>query len=127
MILLDTNILIEQVRGNESARSWLSEARRQSGRLVTSALCVTELKGGMRSPERRVIDRLLGLVDIVPVDEAIAHRAGELMRTYRRSHQGIGIADYVIAATALIHGYELATLNIRDFPMFEDLEPPFRL
>jgi len=32
----------------------------------------------------------------------------------------------VIAATALEHGLALATLNVRHFPMFEALEPPYR-
>jgi predicted nucleic acid-binding protein len=49
------------------------------------------------------------------------------MRTYRRSHNGIGIADYLIAGTADIRGLQLATLNVRHFPMFEDLKAPFEI
>ncbi|HYF45652.1 MAG TPA: type II toxin-antitoxin system VapC family toxin [Acidimicrobiales bacterium] len=124
MILLDTNILIEHVRGNEAARDWLVEVRRR-GRLATSVLCVVELTGGMRSAERRVIDRLLGVLDVIEVTEHIAHRAGELLRSHRRSHHAIGVVDYVIAATAQLHGLQLATLNVRHFPMFEGLAPPF--
>jgi predicted nucleic acid-binding protein len=47
------------------------------------------------------------------------------MRQYRRSHSGIGLADYLIAATAELHGLTLATLNVRRFPMFSNLESPF--
>jgi predicted nucleic acid-binding protein len=125
VILVDTNILIEQVRGNEAARDWLIESRRRTGRLAASALTVAELTGGMRSAERRVVERMLGFVEVFDVTESIAHRAGELMRTYRRSHHSIGVVDHVIAATAQIHGLELATLNVRHFPMFDDLEAPF--
>ncbi len=99
MILVDTNVLIEQVRGNAAARDWLVASRRRTGRLATSALTVAELTGGMRSAERRVIERLLGLVDVIDVTEPIAHRAGELMRAYRRSHHSIGLVDHLIAAT----------------------------
>jgi predicted nucleic acid-binding protein len=49
------------------------------------------------------------------------------MRTYRQSHGGVGIADYLIGATAELHGAELATLNVRHFPMFPGLRPPFSL
>jgi predicted nucleic acid-binding protein len=125
MILLDTNVLIEQVRGTPAARDWLLRARRESGRLSISAVSLTEFTGGMRSAERSVVRRLLSLVDIVVVDELVAERAGELMRRFRRSHQGIGVVDYLIAATAQIHALELATLNVRHFPMFDDLQPPF--
>ena len=48
------------------------------------------------------------------------------MRTHERSHQGIGLGDYLIAATAQLEGLELATLNVRHFPMFKGLTPPFR-
>jgi predicted nucleic acid-binding protein len=46
-------------------------------------------------------------------------------RTYRQSHRAIGIADYLIAATAAELGIDLATLNVRDFPMFSGLRPAF--
>jgi predicted nucleic acid-binding protein len=125
MILLDTNVLIEQVRGTTAARDWLLRARRESGRMSISAVSLTEFTGGMRSEERTVVRRLLGLVDIVVVDELVAERAGELMRRFRRSHQGIGVVDYLIAASAQLHGMELATLNVKHFPMFDNLQPPF--
>jgi hypothetical protein len=47
------------------------------------------------------------------------------MRTYRRSHDGIGPGDYLVAAVAEVNGLELATLNVRHFPLFPGLAPPF--
>ncbi|MGI9023028.1 MAG: PIN domain-containing protein, partial [Acidimicrobiales bacterium] len=82
---------------------------------------------GMRSPERIAVARLLATLRLQPVNEVVARRAGELMREYRRSHAMIGIGDYLVAATAKVQGLELATLNVRHFPMFEELRPPFRL
>ena len=43
------------------------------------------------------------------------------------SNSGIGLGDYLIAATADVKGYRLATLNVRHFPMLSDLRPPFSL
>jgi predicted nucleic acid-binding protein len=43
---------------------------------------------------------------------------------YRRSHVGIGLGDYLVAATADVEGCELAALNIGHFPMFPGLRPP---
>ncbi len=34
--------------------------------------------------------------------------------------------DYLIAAAAESIGASLVTLNVRHFPMFPDLEPPYR-
>lgn len=87
----------------------------------------TELTGGMRSGERREVNLLLASLRIRAVSEPIGWRAGELMRRFRASHHGIGLGDYLMAATAQILGLELATLNVKHFPMMEGLEPPFSL
>lgn len=44
-----------------------------------------------------------------------------------RSHPGIGLGDFLIAATVAVEGLQLATFNIRHFPMFPDLHTPFDL
>jgi predicted nucleic acid-binding protein len=48
-----------------------------------------------------------------------------MLRTFRRSHPGIDIADYLIAATADVGGLGLVTLNIKHFPMMSGVRPPF--
>lgn len=126
MILVDTDVLIAHLRGVEPARNWLRKTR-AAGPLAVSVVSIAELTGGMRSVERREVWALLGALRAEPVTELVARRAGELMRQYRRSHNGIGIADYLIAATAQLHGQQLATLNVRHFPMFADLRPPFEI
>jgi predicted nucleic acid-binding protein len=127
VILVDSDVLIAHLRGIPAARDWLLAARRHTGPLATSVISVAEITGGMRSGERREVTRLLDTLQALPVNRPIAVRAGELRRTYHRSHNAIGIADYLIAATALVSGCELATLNVRHFPMIEDLAAPFDL
>lgn len=125
MILLDTDILIAHLRGVERARTWLRQAR-MAGPLAVSVVSIAELTGGMLSGERRDVWSLLSALRAEPVTELVARHAGELIRRYRRSHSGIGIPDYLIAATAEHRGAALATLNVRHFPMFPGLEPPWR-
>lgn len=106
---------------------WLRSARQRTGRLAVSAVSVVEVAGGMRSPERKEVTRLLASLYIIPVSERIAWRAAEFMRSHRRAHPGIGLGDYLIAATVNIEGIELATLNVRHFPMLPGLRAPFVL
>ena len=127
MTLVDTDVLIAHLRGLPAAQRWLIDACSSRGQLAVSAVSVAELTGGMRSGERRAVWRLLGSLRVEPVTEAVGRRAGELMRQYRRSHASIGLADYLIAATAESAGLELATCNVRHFPMFKGLRAPFRL
>ena len=127
MILVDSDVLIAHLRGERVATDWLLEARRTTGPLATSVVSVVEVAGGMRSQERREVGRLFATLRTFPVNERVAWRAAELMRTYRRSHAGIGLGDYLVAATAETEGCELATLNVRHYPMFGRLRPPFTL
>lgn len=120
-------MLIAHLRGVEDARGWLEQARTTTGRLAVSVVSVAEITGGMRSGARSDVARLLASLQVQAVTEEVGQRAGELMRRHRRSNVGIGLADYLIAATADLGGHDLATLNVRHFPMFRGLRPPFRL
>jgi predicted nucleic acid-binding protein len=125
-MLVDSDILIAHLRGASAARDWLVEARGR-GRLAISVVSIAEIVGGMRPAERREVWRLLSAFRVEPVTEIVARRAGDMMRQYRRSHAGIGLGDYLVAATVDIKGLELATLSVRHFPMLADLRPPFKL
>jgi predicted nucleic acid-binding protein len=123
MIVLDTSVLIAHLRGDERATRFLLDI--PTADRVASVLARIEVEGGMRSDERRPVASLFGVIRLLPVTDQIARRAGELLRAYRRSHTGIDLVDYAVAATAELHGARLATLNIKDFPMFPDLAPPY--
>ncbi|WP_347403835.1 type II toxin-antitoxin system VapC family toxin [Mycobacterium sp. 236(2023)] len=126
MILVDSDVLIAHLRGVDAARNWLTGARRE-GPLAISVVSIAEIVGGMRSSERREVWRLLASFRVEPVTEIIARRAGDYRRQYRRSNNGIGLGDYLIAASVDVRGHEFATLNIRHYPMFDTLRAPFNL
>ncbi|MFZ0214632.1 MAG: type II toxin-antitoxin system VapC family toxin [Candidatus Dormiibacterota bacterium] len=127
MTLVDSDILSEHLRGAPEAQDWLLRARSMTRGLAVSAASIVEVAGGMRSGERSEVRRLLSSFEILHVSERIAWRAGELRRSYRRSHTGISLGDYLIASTAAVEGLDLATLNVRHFPMFPQLVPAFVL
>ena len=121
-ILCDTTVIIDILRGVEPAVVW---ARSLQERPACSEVTRVEVLRGMQTRERRATERLFGTLAWITIDEAIARHAGELGRTWRGSHQGIATADLIIAATAELHGRELATLNVKHFPMFAGLAPPY--
>jgi predicted nucleic acid-binding protein len=121
--VFDSTVLIAHLRGDNRATALLI-ARPREERLV-SVVSRVEIEGGMRSAERADVARLFGVVTMVPVSDAIAQRAGAHLRAHRRSHQGIDLADYLIAATVDVHDAVLATLNVKHFPMFKGLRPAY--
>ncbi len=55
----------------------------------------------------------------------IAEQAGALAARFVRSHPGIEVVDYLIAASVQRLDGELWTRNVRHFPMFPALAPPY--
>jgi len=123
MIVFDTSVIIAHLRGDERATRLLLDTPNHER--AASVLARIEIEGGMRSGERRSVASLFGILQLLPVSDEIARRAGELLRSYRRSHPGIDLVDYAVAATADVHAARLATLNVRHFPMIEGLAPPY--
>jgi len=122
--LIDTSVLVDYLRGHSGAASVL-QAERVAGVLHASEITRLELLAGMRPAEEGGTRALLSTLQWHPVDEEVAERAGALGRQWLPSHGGIDTADLAIAATALVAGLRLLTLNVRHYPMFEDLRPPY--
>jgi len=122
VFVLDTSVLIDLLRGSPQATAWLAGLDDVP---VCSEVTRTEVMQGMRSQERRATERLFQALRWIPVDERVSRRAGELGRQLRGSHPGLSLPDLLIGASALELGAELATSNVRHFPMFEDLEAPY--
>lgn len=120
--VLDTTVLIDHLRSVPGAVSHLDSIAEQP---ACSEVTRIEVLTGLRSGERSRAQALLKLVEWVPLDERIAVHAGELGRRFRASHPGLDLADLVIAATAIALGAQVATANVKHFPMFPGLEPPY--
>ena len=125
MILLDTSILIDHLRGQPEPGRLMREALLSGSMIAASVLTRVEILGAMRSAERASVRATFSALDWLPVTEQVADRAGRLARTHRRSHGSIDVVDYVIAATAQQHEADLWTRNIRHFPMFKGLTAPY--
>jgi len=119
-LLVDTDIMIEYLRGAEQAIAFLESLER---RPATSVICMAELLAGARDePEREAIECFLQTFEVLPVDENIARLGGQYRRTYAKSH-GTGLADALIAVTATSYNLQLATFNAKHYPMLEVFSP----
>jgi predicted nucleic acid-binding protein len=122
LTVIDTTVIIDILRGHQPAIDWATSVDR---RLVASEVTRIEVMRGLRSHERGAAERAFAAFRWLDVTESIARRAGDLGRRWRRSHRSIGLADLVIASTAIDLDAELATSNVRHYPMFPQLRPPY--
>lgn len=124
MFLLDTNVISELRQGkpNQSAevRNWAAQHRAST--LYLSAITILELEKGILLLERRTPPQGVALRvwltgvraafagRILPFTEQAASLCAALQVPDPRSER-----DAMIAATALEHGFTVATRNTQDF------------
>lgn len=113
MILCDTDIIIEFYKNNQ----YVVDEIRHIGQnnLAVSVITQAELYfGALNKAELKKIQKHLRSIRRFPVDIRISDKFLTLMETYSLSHK-LSLPDALIASTALVHGLELYTLNVRDF------------
>lgn len=122
-IVPDTDVLIDYFRGHPSAIAFLNA---HGDRIILSPIVVAELYAGTRSdPEIAILDRFIAGFPVVPLTVDTARMAGKYCRQYAKSHN-VELPDALVAALAQTAGAELQTLNVKHFPMFPGLKPPYR-
>ncbi len=122
--VIDSSVLIDCFRGRPEALAFLVDARRAST-VVSVTPVRTEVLGGIQPDEVRRTMAILGLIMWLDVTVELADVAAGLRRRYRASHSGIDVVDYLLAAAATHVDGALATSNVRHFPMFPELQPPY--
>ena len=113
--LLDTDIVIDFLRRREYARrlleNWAGE-----GLLAISTLTHLEIYQGLKAGEEEATNAFLDGLTSLAVDVPIARQAGRMLGELRSKGVTVGIADSIIAATALQIGAPLLTNNVEHYP-----------
>jgi len=122
--LVDTSVLVDYLRGDRHAAALLERAR-AAAPLHASEITRLEVLAGMRPAEEDATRSLLSALVWHPLDTEVVEEAGALGRRWLPGHHTIDGADLAIAATAIRTGSRLLTRNVRHFPMFPELRPPY--
>ena len=101
LLLLDTSVLIDHLRGIGPAVERLTAALGAGDELWSVTVVRTEILAGAKPGEEATIARLLHLLRWLDVTPELADAAGRLAATYLRTHPGIDTVDYLVAAGAM--------------------------
>ena len=119
MRLLDTNILIEILKGDSATIKMVEDF---SAPVYISSISAMELYyGALNKAEVKKIEKFISLFKSAHLTPEISIKATKLIQTYAKSHT-LDIPDSLIAATAIVHSYELVTYNVKDFRYIEGLK-----
>jgi len=115
-VLVDTDILIDFLRGKEKAKAFLYSLVKEPV-VYISASTIAELHAGMKEHEREQTADLIDSLNMVDVNREIVEKAGQYKRTLKT--QALELDDCIIAATAFVKQAVLATGNIKHYPMHD--------
>ena len=124
-IILDSSVIIAAERRGHTVREILEQVKAAQGEIEIglSVVTIAELVHGahrtkIQAQQRQrleFIERLLSDVPVHPVTVEVAWLAGRIEGQQEAMGIQFAFEDLLIGATALHLGYEVATLNLRDF------------
>jgi predicted nucleic acid-binding protein len=122
---LDTDIVIEILRGNETAVNKM-ESFPQETLINITGLTVYELyKGVLYIGSKKLEDDLVNFiqsVEVLQLDSYIERKAGEIYAYLKKKGEIISDADILIAATVLVNDSVLVTNNVEHFKRIKGLK-----
>jgi tRNA(fMet)-specific endonuclease VapC len=118
IVALDSNAIIHAMKGMGRVGGRL--AQMSPADVTIPAVVVYELEfGTLRSahpaPRKKDLDRLIGVLSILPFDNRAAGFAARIRFELEQSGASIGPIDLLIAGTVMAHGAKLITHNTKEF------------
>jgi hypothetical protein len=118
IFLIDTDVMIDVSRANASAASYLDSLSDPAISIITAQELIV---GARDKRDLAGIDSLVSEYPLIHVDESIGQVAYDLLKRYAKSG-GLRTFDSLIAATAIVRGFQLVSRNRRHFAMIDGLQ-----
>jgi predicted nucleic acid-binding protein len=119
-MIIDTDVLIWYMRGNEKAYEIIEE----SNNFFISVVTYIELVQGMRNKKglSNLRKALRGWnAQILYISEEVSAKAMFYVEQHFLSHS-IQLADALIGATAITHGFPILTANDKHYKLMQDIQ-----
>ncbi|HZA50387.1 MAG TPA: type II toxin-antitoxin system VapC family toxin [Myxococcaceae bacterium] len=121
MIIADSDVLIDFLRGRGAARRVAIELETRS--FGTTAITAFEIHSGARTPrQKKSVETLLEAMTILPFGPEEARIAADIRHEMESQGHPIGMADYMIAAVCIAADGVLLTRNRKHFERIKQLK-----
>jgi predicted nucleic acid-binding protein len=120
---LDTDILIDLLRGKERAVKYV-ESMSKRIRLVTTVISAFELYYGAYKYKRDTekLDEFLKSMEILPFTIIEAKKAAEIEANLESQGEVIGLKDVLISSIAISNNCTIVTGNVKHFNKIQDIK-----
>src|SRR3989339_1716824 len=97
--LIDTDVLIEILRGKQKVISYVETLHRKGKAIFYSPITKAEVFHGIREGEESAVNMLFQSMECIPITDETGKKAGLYLKKYHRSHN-LQLRDSLVAATA---------------------------
>lgn len=116
-VVIDTDVLVDLLRGIETVVNFISDMERKGCQLSTTGINAFELYYGAYKSRKRIQNlastkQLLERLFILKMNLRSAENAGCIYAELEAKGRPIGLRDAMIGAIALTQGYTLTTRNV---------------
>jgi predicted nucleic acid-binding protein len=115
-VLLDSDIVIEWLRGHEPVVRRIQTLIEGHAQLFWTPVSIAEIFAGVRKGEEDDVANLFVLLEPISITPEVGRKAGQFLKAYAKSH-GVELGDALIAACAATEAVSLWTLNRKHYPM----------
>lgn len=115
-ILIDTDVVIEWLRGNEMVVDRLISIKHSGKIIFYSPVTKAEIFHGLRSGEKEKTMDFFISCNSISINDEIGEKAGMYLAQFYKSHS-LALGDALIAATCYVHKISMFTLNRKHYPM----------
>lgn len=119
LALLDTDAIIDYLKGVASTIAFIQGLNQQGHQLCVCAVVECEVYTGLPPQNRGEAAQHMDAMEFLPTPRRTARSAGDWRGAYRSQGIQLSTTDCLIAAVAVEHDAILVTANLRHFPMPE--------
>ncbi len=125
-VIIDTDVLIDLLRGSEKVVSFIKELENRRVKLSTTVVNAFELYYGAYKSKKQLLNitatrKLLENLVVLSMNLRSAEKATQIQAEMEEEGQPIGIRDTIISAIALTKGYSLVTRNTAHMQKIKDI------
>jgi len=122
-LLIDTDLLIDLEKQGSAVQNLLADEESAISVITVSELLhgVLRAHGATRARRHAFVEHLLAGLQAIPITEPVARVHAEIWAQLVERGEIVGAHDLWIAATAIAHGFGVATRNISHFERIPSL------
>lgn len=122
VIALDSSVLIDHFRAKSREKTFFEQIGRDFRIHCVPAVAKYEVLAGVRDSLLPEWVEVFAKVLFLPLTEPIVMEGRRVAFQLRRNRKQLDMPDILIAATAIVHGLPLATLNRKHFERIDGLK-----